>query len=338
MLEKPDLDEQCILSRLAGEYGLRAAQVSFLPLGVDLNAAVYRVITEDRTPYFLKLRKGPFDEASVAVPRFLKEQGIQAIIPPLETRAGRLWGSFDPYKMILYPFIEGRDAYVMNLSDRQWLDFGRALRQVHEAKVPAELQQLLPRETYSSRWRELLRGFQAQAENDRFADPVAAKLAEYMRAKRGEISHIVERAGSIGRALQSGPLEFVLCHSDIHAGNLLIEENGSGGLYIVDWDSPIFAPKERDLLLIGGSGQWHDEHETTLFYQGYNLGYSRAQVDRVALAYYRYERVIEDLAVECEQLFLTPEGGEDREQAYQYFISNFLPYHEIELARQVDIV
>jgi hypothetical protein len=41
-----------------------------------------------------------------------------------------------------------------------------------------------------------------------------------------------------------------LCHSDIHAGNILIDVNDD--FYIVDWDNPILAPKEHDLMFIGG--------------------------------------------------------------------------------------
>jgi spectinomycin phosphotransferase len=330
MIEKPDLDDICIQSRLEEEYGLTVTRLTFLPLGANLNAAVYRAAAGDGKAYFLKLLKGPFDETGVAIPRLLKAQGIQAIIAPLETRDHKLWGSLDPYTMILYPFIQGEDGYQVDLTDQQWVDFGGVLRRVHAVIVPPALRRLIPREVYSPRWREMLTTFQAQAESDRFVDPVAAKAAAFMRSKRGEISYMVQRAETLGQALQARSLEFVLCHSDVHAGNLLIAENGA--LYLVDWDTPIFAPKERDLLLIGGSGRWNDERKTALFYQGYGP----AAVDQMALAYYRYERIIEDLAVECEQLFLSGAGGEDREQAYQFFISNFLTDHEVELARKVD--
>jgi spectinomycin phosphotransferase len=57
----------------------------------------------------------------------------------------------------------------------------------------------------------------------------------------------------------------------------------------------------------------------------------------MALAYYRFERVIQDMAAYCEQLLLTVEGGEDREQGYLYFTSNFLPNHEIEIALKTDL-
>jgi spectinomycin phosphotransferase len=336
MLEKPDIPDHLIASRLQDEYGLNVAQLIFLPLGVDVNTAVYRAITGDETAFFLKLRRGIFEEISLTVPQFLKSQDILAIIAPLETREGNLWGSLDSYKLILYPFIQGKNGYEVRLSDQQWVDFGASLKQVHAAQIPAALLQHIPRESYSPRWREMVRDFQVQVENTTFRGPIAAKLAMFMRARRDEISFMVERAGLLGLALASRPLEFVCCHSDIHPGNLLIADNDMkkmSRLYIVDWDNPNLAPKERDLALIGGCYHWKGARAVALFYQGYaaNSGNTSSKVDQMALAYYRYERIIQDIAAFCEQLLLTDEGGEDREQAYQYFTSIFLPNHEFEL-------
>jgi len=326
MLEKPDLQDTLIISRVQDEYGLQVAQVNFLPIGADVNTAVYRVDTMDETAYFLKLRKGPFEEITVTLPQFLKNQGIQSIIAPLPTSAGRLCGNLNAYKMILYPFIEGQNAYEVDPSDRQWVDFGAALKRIHAIHLPPVLSGQIPRETYSPKWRELVKAFQAQAEEASFDDPTAVKLAAFIRARRREIDLLVSRADQLGQVLRAHSPEPVLSHSDIHAGNLLLGANDD--LYIVDWDAPIFSPKEHDLAMMGGSTVWSSAHEETLFYQGYG----QIEIDLAALEYYRCERIILDIADYCEQLFLSNEGGEDREQGYQYFVSNFLPNHEIELA------
>jgi spectinomycin phosphotransferase len=103
----------------------------------------------------------------------------------------------------------------------------------------------------------------------------------------------------------------------------------------VDWDHPNLAPKERDLMFIGGAqgftGHTPPEEET-LFYRGYG----QTQVDPIALAYYRYERIVEDIAVICEQILSTMDGGKDREQFLQYLQSNFLPNNTIDIAYRSD--
>jgi spectinomycin phosphotransferase len=105
-------------------------------------------------------------------------------------------------------------------------------------------------------------------------------------------------------------------------------------MYIVDWDNPRLAPKERDLMFIGGGMDriWKSEREESVFYEGYG----KTEVDRTALAYYRYERIIEDLAVICEQLLSSDEGGADRERSYGWFRSNFEPGSTLEIAKRTD--
>jgi spectinomycin phosphotransferase len=303
--------------------------LTFLPLGADLRTAVYRVVNNDETAYFLKLRK-KFKDVIVRVPLFLKENGVQEIIIPHETKSKQYWADFGGYKMILYPFIEGRNGFETELTDEQKRILGKALGAIHSAQLPPELKMQIPQETFSSKYRESMKSFQLQVENQTYDEPVAAKLAEFIKSKRDVIHHLIERAGKLASELQSKPVEFVLCHTDIHGGNMLIGENGD--FYIVDWDDPILAPKERDLMFIGGGIDeiWKTERDVSVFYEGYG----KTGIDLSALAYYRYERVIEDLAVICEQLLLTNEGGADREQAYRWFTSNFEAGQTIEIAEK----
>jgi spectinomycin phosphotransferase len=334
MLEKPDLPDDLILSAVQEQYPLHPTRSTFLPLGYDVNTAVYRIFTEDGMSYFLKLRSGNFDQITVTVPQMLKAQGIQAIIPPVETQERQLWGILGDYRLILYPFIQGNDGYEVVLSDHQWVDFGAALKGIHTAQVPPELKLLIPQETYSPHWRDGVKYFQAQVEETHYSEPVAEKLADFMRVKQDEICQVVARAEALGRLLPSRTPELVLCHADIHPGNLLISKDSL--LYIVDWDNPILAPKERDLALIGGCSAWSSPHSVKLFYNSYyRQGDRPAEMDRLALAYYRYERTVQDMAEFCKQLLLTDEGGKDREQSYQYFASIFLPGHEIDLAEKI---
>jgi len=331
MLTKPDIPDELIISRLQDEYNLRVSSLTFLPLGADMGTAVYRVVEEEGFVYFLKLRKG-FDEVSVTVPLFLKSQGIKESIAPFETKSNRGWADFGEYKMILYPFIKGKDGFESALSDEQKRTLGKVLGAIHSAHIPSELKRQIPQETFSPQYRESMKSFQVQVENQTYDEPVAAKLAEFIKSKRDVISHPIERAETLAAELQSKPLEFVLCHTDIHGGNMLIGENGE--FYIVDWDAPLLAPKERDLMFIGGGidNIWKTKQDEALFYEGYGT----TEINFTALAYYRYERVIEDLAVICEQLFLSDKGGADREQSYGWFTSNFEAGQTIEIAEKTD--
>jgi spectinomycin phosphotransferase len=334
MLEKPDLPDENIIACLHEEYGLTVFQVDFLPLGADLNTAAYRMVTDDKKPYFVKIRRGVFDETSVAYPKFLFDQGIAQVIAPLITKTRQLAANLDAFKLILYPFIEGHNAYQVNLSDRQWNDFGKALKSIHATKIPPALTKHIMQESYSPVGREIIKKYLQQIEHDAFDDPVASRLATFLRANRVKILDLVGRSERLALSMKTRSLDLIVCHSDIHAGNVLIDANSN--IYIVDWDNPLLALKERDLMSIGGGlfGNWRSpQQEESLFYQGYGP----TKIDSIALAYYRYERIIQDIAVYCEHLFTSNRGGEDREQSLRYLESIFLPNNTIEIAYESDV-
>ncbi len=136
-------------------------EVVFLQLGADPDSALYRVIANDDTPYFLKLRtRGAFAETTVEIPQFLHEQGIASTIAPMATTTGRLWTPLESFAVILSPFIEGRNGFEAPLSDRQWVELGAVLRGMHTAVLPLLLSEQIPREEYSPRWRDRVKEFQ----------------------------------------------------------------------------------------------------------------------------------------------------------------------------------
>ena len=325
MLTKPDIADEIIISHLETEYNLNVTTLTFLPLGNDLGAAVYRVVSDDGTAHFLKLRKG-FIEITVTVPLFLKSQGIQEIIAPFETRSKRGWADLGEYKMILYPFIEGKDGFEAGFSDQHWQTLGKALKKIHSVQVQAELKRLIPQDTCSPQWRKSVRSFQKLIERKTYHEPTAAKLADFMKSKKDEIARIIDCAEGLAAQLQTKPMEQVLCHADTHGGNILISNRDE--LFIVDWDYPMLSLKEHDLMFVGGGfigAGMNDiarrDQEETLFYDGYG----KTEINLAAMAYYRYDRIINDISAYCEQLLLTDAGGADRESAFKSVTDNFEP-------------
>jgi spectinomycin phosphotransferase len=102
-------------------------------------------------------------------------------------------------------------------------------------------------------------------------------------------------------------------------------------LAIVDWDEPILAPKERDLMFIGGGvgGIWNNDQEASWFYQGYG----QTEIDLLALSYYRYERIVADFAAYSEQIFGMHGSVEDRQKGLR-LMNQFLPNNVVEIAHR----
>ncbi|HEY3311865.1 MAG TPA: aminoglycoside phosphotransferase family protein [Anaerolineales bacterium] len=333
MLEKPDIPDGVIFDCLQRDFGLAARRIEFLPLGYDLDSAVYWADVKGGKSYFVKLRSGVFDEMTVRLPQFLHECGIRQIIAPIKSKSGQPWANLDGYKLILSPFIEGWNGYQVELTKAQWFEFGATLKAIHATKPVPELAGRLQREAFSEQWRQVLKDLLERIDGGGFNDPIAAETAAFLGAQRKLVLDLVRRANNLADVLKNLELEFVLCHADAHAGNIHIGKDGS--LYIVDWDNPILAPRERDLMFIGNSQGFRGttpEEEEASFYRGYG----NIRVDQNALAYYRYERIIQDIAIFCQQLLLSDQGGDDREQSFRYLVSNFEAGNTIELAYTTD--
>ncbi|MBX3719429.1 MAG: aminoglycoside phosphotransferase family protein [Parachlamydiales bacterium] len=332
MLEKLDLPDSIIIKCLHTNYGINASSLTFLPIGADTNASVYKVQTLDQTPYFIKLKQGHHHDISIEIIELLQRSGIQQIIPPTKTIHGKPTQRIDDFTLIVYPFVEGQDGFHRHLTDDQWTTLGKALRQVHKVEVPSSIQNRIRKEAYSPKWREIVRSLYPRIDAEAGTDEIGLKLQTFMRKNMPAIRRLVDRAEELGEKLQSQSHKFVLCHSDIHAGNVLI--NGNDEFYIVDWDEPILASKERDLMFIGGGvgNVWNKREEENFFYQGYG----KTEVDSTILAYYRHERIVEDIAIYGQELLLTMAKSKDRSEMYRHFIDMFEPRGVVEIAFKTD--
>lgn len=329
MREEPGLPGEWLVQRVRATWGVPAGGIRFLPVG-DARSAAYRV--DAGRPYFLKLWRRRADEAAapvaLAVPRLLAEQGVAAVIPPVPTRDGQLAAELDGWAATLHPWVEGRSGFECELSDRQWVEFGAALRAVHAVRLPPALAADIPAESYSPAWREAARRYVAAAGRAAPADPIVARLDELLTAQAGRIGLLIARAERLAAVLATRTLPPVLCHADIHAGNVLIADDGR--IYLVDWDAPVLAPRERDLMFIGAGigGLWDTDREAELFYRGYGA----VAVDPAAVAYYRYERIVQDVAAFCDEIHQTAAGRAEREQSFAHLAGQFRPGEVIDIA------
>lgn len=326
MLKKPNLPDETIVTRLREEYEIFVGALEFMPIGNDATAWVYRVRVDDGADYFLKVKWGAIYPPALLVPHYLKDNGIEAVVAPLPTQNGQLWANTGEFNLILYPFIEGENGMDAGLSKSQWVELGRILKQLHTAQLPAAIEQDTSRETFVPAWQAMVERLdRAIHETTSFDVPYKNELATFWRARGDEIRHIVEQAAALGRTLRQKTLDFVLCHADIHNSNVLVAPDG--GLHIVDWDQPILAPKERDLLFVVGG-----DH-TAFFLEGYG----QTRIDPLALAYYRYEWVVQEIGDYGERVFVAQEAGEETDSdSLSGFQQLFAPGDVVDAAYEAD--
>ena len=329
MLEPPDLPIETLAAALRDDYGIQAAQIAFLPLGADPHTAIFRAEAGDGRAYFVKVRSGAFDDITVTVPHALGAQGIEHLVAPIATRSGEAYIRLGAFTLIVYPFVEGENAYAREFTAQHWHSFGATLRRIHTAHLPPALVARIPVECYLSTARDRLAALLEELDTLAPPDEVAAALLAFLRPRRAAVHDLVARAERHAQALRASPPALVLCHGDLHAGNLHITP--SGDLYITDWDTLIRAPKEHDLMFVGGGlgFRGHTPAEEAHFFYA---GYGPAHIDTRALAYYRYDRIVQDLAIYCSDVLRSDTGGADRDRALIYTQSNFAPGGTIERA------
>jgi spectinomycin phosphotransferase len=327
MLDRPDLPDERLLDSLASGYGLRAATITFLPLGVDVNSAVYRVEADGRA-YFLKLRRGAHDDLSVTLPAFLVSRGLAAVIPPLPTLDQQWTRQLGPYLLALYPFVDGVDGYQAELSEAQWIELGATLKRLHSLRLPPAIRRALSREDYSPRFRQRVQSFLGRAGSRAFDDPLAVELAALLAAQASRVQQLLAAAETLARQLPARARAQVLCHGDLHNGNLLL--GAAGAFHIVDWDTALLAPQERDLMFVGsGLGRpAKAAQEAAWFYQGYGP----VTVDAAVVAYYRCERIVQDIDAFTAEILASAGPGQDRPQALRYLASQFEPGEVVDIA------
>jgi spectinomycin phosphotransferase len=335
MLERPDLSDEAVRTCLRDIYGIHAADIEFLPLGYDYNAGVYRVRDDTGQDYFLKARRDAVYEPGIHVARALKARGIRQVVAPLPTLTGALCGYAESFALLLYPYIEGRSGMEAGLNDAQWVEYGAVLRRIHDTHLPDDLTAALRRESYTpqEQWLRVLRQIHVQVPQQAYRDPLQQQLAAFWRDHQAEIGHIIAQADRLSQHMRQRSLDFVLCHADIHTNNLLLTPQGD--LFVVDWDQPMLAPKERDLLFImdKGIGFGPNAREEALFFQGYGP----AQIDLPALAYYRYEWLAQDVGSFAEVVFLRADMGEEtRQDAARLFMAQFDTGNLAGIARLLD--
>ena len=299
MREQPDISDELLRTTLQHQYGLVPATLAFLPVGLDYHAGVYRVVSEQGCAYLLKITSRPLYEPRYLVPRYLNDQGILSVVAPLPTRSGALWAKFADWTAILYPWISG-DTSFTGMTNEQWRELGSIFSQIHHVTVPSEGFESLRKETFDvaeyARW---IHAFETQHLHSRSAASASqrALLADWL-ANQAVIRTAVRSLEKLSAALQKQARLYVICHADLHPANLIRDSRGR--VFVIDWDDVMLAPKERDFIFIR-------EPEADVFWEGYG----RPQIDWVALTYYRWERVVQDVIACAEDMFFKDDLGEE---------------------------
>ena len=331
MREQPKIPVEHLRACLQEQYGLASVTLDFLPLGLDYDAGVYRMVSEQGTAYLLKVTSRPLYEPRCLVPRYLNDQGITAVVAPIPTRSGALWTRLEEWTVIGYPFIDGETSWT-GMRDEQWKEVGTIFQRIHQAMLPPFGFESLRMETFDpaeyARW---IRTLETQHVHTRGGASASQRtLRSSWMVHQSTIHTAIAILETLGNVLQRRTLPYVVCHADLHPANLLCDPLGH--VFVIDWDEVMLAPKERDFLFVKVSSA---DSETLPGTSAFFQGYGQTEIDWMALTYYRYERAIQDLIACAQEVFFRDDLEEEtKADSVQLFQAILAQGGEIDAASQ----
>ncbi len=288
MKVKYPIDETALIAKLIRDYGIRADNVEFIPMGDS--AYSYIVNCADGMRYYLKLLNRNNDRQRKHAERLdfylpltwrLYHQGLFANLTyPIQTVNGRFKTALDQVTLVLFNYIEGdtlADAYPFSESVLQAI--AKSVANIHRSTPKLERCET---ESFDISFdRDLVRCIAALEDLPLAGNAHHRALREIVLPRKDEVMRLRDLVRHLHSAVRASGKPQVLCHGDIWGGNLI--RNG-GELFFIDWEAAVFAPPERDLFYYIGK-------EFAVFFPHYEREFGEpVSINTDLLRFYAYRR------------------------------------------------
>jgi hypothetical protein len=119
--------------------------------------------------------------------------------------------------------------------------------------------------------------------------PGIQKLRDLVLPQGGLLQESLDRLSKLQSLAQAAGHPKVICHTDLHGGNLMRDDQGR--LYLLDWENAMIAPREHDMIF------FTEDHQTwDTFWSTYSQYVTPVSLDPDLLVFYFYRRNLEDVA------------------------------------------
>lgn len=257
MFTRPaDVDDADVVDALCEGWGLDVGGVDYLAVGFGSHhwlattaSASWFVTVDD-----LVARRHEIDEsllatrerlvAALTTAAALRDAGFEFVVAPVRTKEDRIAASIgDRYVVTVYPNLDGETHDYGNYSDATHRDsVVRHLATLHCA--PTSCRRWALTDTLAIPRRAELHAACSQLEDawasGPFAEPARCVLAQHADA----LAHAFGKYDAMVAAVSSQRSRFVLTHGEPHPANTITIDHQ---VVLVDWDTALIAPPERDL-------------------------------------------------------------------------------------------
>lgn len=258
MLTRPEgLSDDDVAEAVHRGWGLDVMAVEHLPVGFGSHH--WKVVGPGHRSWFITvddlapLRTADMTlgrlQAALMTARQLRERGLSFVVAPVPDcdevvvrRVGDRWA------MAVYPYVDGRSEPSGRYRSAD------DLRAVLELLV--ELHAVAPDRTaarthdFAIRRRDDLERALTQFDEPWIGGPHAEPARELLASRSTDVERRLRRLDHLAAEARARPDHRVITHGEPHAGNSL---HARDGWMLVDWDSALVAPPERDLWALAGS-------------------------------------------------------------------------------------
>ena len=284
MLTPPtDLDHAALVEALA-HWGLRDPQLEYLPVGFGSHhwrAGEAFVTVDDLEASFDALDRA-FRTAGA-----LRDAGLEFVLAPLPDDSGapaRRLG--ERFAVSVTPFVEGRSSsFGSYATEDERRRMAALIARVHGAgeRVPAGLPR---RDDLEIQSRPMLEEALASLAQPWTTGPFAEAARSLLAARAEDVQRSLRAHDVRAERLRQRSHDWVVTHGEPHRGNVLVDPRG--GVHLVDWDTTLVAPRERDL--------WWILDEELTGWDEYAAIVGDASLDTDALDLYRQRWDLADIA------------------------------------------
>ncbi len=245
MLIESKIDESLLKRVIQEKFGISVISMTFIPKWETARACI--VGSSKHTNFFVKIYSDNSipDSAFRFAHDLYAKAGVTNITHPVATSSGQMRIQLGDFHIAIFDLISGTTAEQHKLTKRQLERLGELLARIHQSK--AVIGEYSVRERFEIPFRDrLVAIFNETSKTSGNAANYKAQLKFFLEPHRKEFMEELETLGELQRKVGRKNLEFVNCHGEPSPGNVM--SSNSGGVYLLDWDDPIFAPKEKDLI------------------------------------------------------------------------------------------
>jgi Phosphotransferase enzyme family len=326
--EPLDLDRAALADALTRHWSIGAAGLDYLPIGFGSHH--WEAVGADGSRWFVSaddLRAGRHagrapDDVFAALDRAFRtavalreDAGLEFVLAPIPSDGGAVLRRIDPrYAIRVEPFVEGAAGEFGKFErPEERRRMGTLLGRLHAASGNVSLG-LPGREDFALPGREALEAALAQLDTPWDHGPFAEPTRELLRAHAGPIRDRLRAHDRLAGRVRDEPGPWVVTHGEPHSANVM--RDAGDGLRLVDWDTTLVGPRERDL--------WMTLDAELTGWDEYREAMGSVRLDEDALGLYRKRWALAEICVYVAEFRRPHEESEDTRASWAE-LGEYLP-------------